>query len=105
MGVTSPAIPKYEISRLKIPPNVSNSERNHPTATSGIVDIYLLAPPSSPAAPSYPALPSGSLGISSILPAHPKNVLVIQMSPGTHGSMVVFAFFWVVGFVPYAFMK
>jgi hypothetical protein len=66
MGVTNPALPKYAISRPNIPPNVSNSERNHPTATSGIVVIYLLMPPTpanTPALLHAPALPSGTLGI------------------------------------------
>jgi len=45
MGVSNPATPKYEISRPNIPPNVRNSEHNHPPATSGIVYMYLLVPP------------------------------------------------------------
>jgi len=54
MGVTNPALPKYEISRPNILPNVSNSEHNHPPATSGIVVIYLLVSPTPySAAPPY----------------------------------------------------
>jgi len=30
MGVSNPATPKYEISCPNIPPNVRNSEHNHP---------------------------------------------------------------------------
>ena len=45
MGVYNPYIPKYKISRPKFPPNVRNSERNHPPATSDIVYIYLLVSP------------------------------------------------------------
>ena len=45
MGVSNPATPKYEISCPNIPPNVHNSERNHPPATSGIVYTYLLVSP------------------------------------------------------------
>jgi len=45
MGVPDPAAPKYIISCPNFPPNVPNSQRNHPTATSGIVDVCLLAAP------------------------------------------------------------
>jgi hypothetical protein len=105
MGVSNPATPKYEISRPNIPPNVRNSEHNHPPATSGIVYMYLLVPLpllNSPAPLRYPALSSGTLGISTILPAHPKNPITNPNQPRHHGNIV---FFWVVGFVPYAFMK
>jgi hypothetical protein len=45
MGVSNPDTPKYKISRPKSLLNAPNSERNHPTATSGIVDVCLLAAP------------------------------------------------------------
>jgi hypothetical protein len=75
MGVSNPATPKFKMSRPKSPPNVRNSERNPPPATSGIVVIYLLVSPTpaqKPALLHTPALPSGTLGISNTLPAHPK---------------------------------
>ena len=55
MGVSNPATPKYEISCPNIPPNVRNSEHNHPPATSGIVYMYLLLPPT-PAEQSCPII-------------------------------------------------
>ena len=55
MGVSNPATPKYEISRQNIPPNVRNSEHNHLPATSGIVYMYLLVPPT-PAQQSHPII-------------------------------------------------
>ena len=45
MGVSYSATPEIYNFPPKIPPNVPNSEHNHPPATSGIVYIYLLAPP------------------------------------------------------------
>jgi hypothetical protein len=57
MGVTIPATPEYEISHPEFPPNIPNSERNHPPATSG---IYLLAP--------YPAPPSHLASSAYLIP-------------------------------------
>ena len=45
MDVYNPYIPKYKISHPKFPPNVRNSEHNHPPTTSGIVYIYLPVSP------------------------------------------------------------
>jgi hypothetical protein len=98
MGVSNPDTPKYEISRPNIPPNVRNSERNHPPATSGIVYMYLLVPPT-PAEQScpiiQPALPSGTLGISTTPPAEPKDPITNPNQPRHHGKS---PFFWVVGY-------
>src|SRR6266567_7469131 len=63
----------------------------HPwNAVSHIVDTCLHAPSTTqqclPPRP-YPALLSGTLGRSSNLPAHLKDLFVILTSPGTHGSL------------------
>jgi hypothetical protein len=108
MGVSNPATPKYENFRPDIPPNVRNSERNHPPATSGIVYMYLLVPPTPAQQPRpilllyTPALPSGSLGMSTTLPAHLKNPITNPNHHRHHGRM---AFFWLVGFRPYRCIK
>jgi hypothetical protein len=104
MGVSNPATPKIYNFPPEIPPNAPNSERNHPPATSGIVVIYLLAPLpllNSPALLHAPALPSGTLGISTTLPAHPKNPICHPNEPRLPGIHLVYSVFWVVGLVPY----
>jgi hypothetical protein len=95
-GCNYPATPKYTISRPKFPPNAPNSERNHPPATSGIVVIYLLVPPTpahTPALLHTPALSSGTLGISNTLPAHPKDAICHPNEPrlpGIHPGLLCF---------------
>ena len=100
--------PKYKISCPKscaFPPNVPNSEHDHLTTTSGIVDLYLLAaptpPPTAPPPLHTPALLSGTLGISNTLPATQKTLLVILTSPGTLANTLIYTVFWLVGFCPY----
>jgi hypothetical protein len=105
MDASSPATPKYKISRPKIPPNVRNSERNHPPATSGIVVIYLLVPPT-PAQhpPPYYTPPPSHPAPSAYQPPYPltqKTLFVILTSPGSPAYTLVYSVFWVVGLVPY----
>jgi hypothetical protein len=57
MGVSYPATPKIYNLAPKIAPNVPNSERTHPPATSGIVYMYLLVPPTPAQQPRPPTLP------------------------------------------------
>jgi hypothetical protein len=67
--------------------------------------MYLLVPPTPAQQPRplhYPALSSGTLGISIDLPAYPKDPITHPNQPRHHGNTL---FFWVVGFCPYAFMK
>jgi len=103
-------IPYYPLNIQFPAPNAPNSKRTHPPATSGIVVIYLLVPPTpcSTPPPYYtpppyhtPALTSGTLGISNTLPAHSKDPDVILMSPGSPAYTLIYSVFWVVGLVPY----
>ena len=100
MGVSNPATPKYEISRPNMPLNVRNSERNHPPATSGIVDIYLLASPTrtqQPCPTTHPALPSGTPGISTTPPAHPKDPITNLNQPRHNGKVLFFGWWGIPG--------
>ena len=77
-------------------------------AVSCIVDGCLLVPPTRPTAPPYllnPALPSGTLGKSVTLPAHPKNPITDPNHPRLHGRTLFFTLFWVVGKCLYACMR
>jgi hypothetical protein len=88
MGVSSPATPKYKTSRPKIPPNVRNSERNPPPATSGIVVIYLLVPPTPaqhPRPTTHPRPPIRHPRHINHLPAHPKNPICHPNEPRLPG--------------------
>jgi len=59
----------------------------------------------SPTLLHIPALPSGTLGKSTTLPAHPKNRITDPKHPRLHGRTLFFTFFWVVGNYLYAYMK
>ena len=48
-----------------------------------------------------PTLPSGTLGISTTLSAHPKNPNCYPNEPGSLAYSLVYSVFWVVGLVPY----
>ena len=64
-------------------------------AVSCVVDSCLLVPPTYPTALPYlfvPALPSGTLGKSTTLPAYPKDIISNPNQPRHHGNML---FFWV----------
>ena len=50
-------------------------------------------PPNSPALLYTPALPSGTLGISFILPAHPKDPITNPNQPWHHGDTLFYSFF------------
>ena len=51
-----------------------------------------------------PALPSGTLGRLSNLPAHPKDPITNPNQPWHPSSATVFTVFWLVGFCPYRCM-
>ena len=51
-----------------------------------------------------PALPSGTLGRLSNLPAHPKDPITNPNQPWHPGSATFFTVFWLVGFCPYRCM-
>jgi len=86
-------------------PNTPNSERTHPPATSAIVVIYLLVPPtpcSTP--PPYYTPPPSHPAPSAYQPPYPlmqKTLFVILTSPGSLAYTLVYTVFWVVGLVPY----
>ena len=86
-------------------PNTPNSECTHLPATSGIVDIYLLAPPApcSTPPPYYTPLPSYLAPSAYPIPylLIQKTLFVILMSPGSLAYILVYSVFWVVGLVPY----
>ena len=67
-------------------PNAPNSERTHLPATSGIVVIYLLVPPTPCSTPlPYYTPPPSHLAPSAYQPPYllmQKTLFVIQMSPG-----------------------
>ena len=105
MGVTSPALPKYEISHPKSPLIWATVSATTWLPHLVLLIYYLLAPPAAP--PHLATLPSHPAP-SAYYPSYlltQKTLLLIQMNPGTHSSMVVFDFFWVIEFVLYAFMK
>jgi hypothetical protein len=93
MGVYNPYIPKYKISRPKSPPNVRNSERNHPPATSDIVYIYLLMSPTPTQQPrpiTHPRPPIRHTRHIIHLPAHPKNHIGKPDLSRDHGRTLFF---------------
>jgi len=105
MGVLYPATPKIYNFPPKIPPNAPNSERTtRPPLLALFTCIYQCPQPllNNPAPLHYPALSSGTLGIPTDLPAYPKDPITNPNQSWHHGNTL---FFWVVGFVPYAFMK
>jgi len=105
MGVLYPATPKiYNLP----PPNPPNSERTtRPLFLALFTYIYWRPQPlpNHPALLYTPALPSGTLGKSTIIPAHPKNPITNPNHPRLHGRTLFFTFFWLVGKSPYACMK
>ena len=97
MGVTYPATPKIYNFLPEIPHNAPNSEHNHPPATSGNVYLCLLvspAPTQQPALLYTPALLSGTLGISTTLPAYPQDHICKPDLFRQNGKTL---FFWLVG--------
>jgi len=101
MGVMNPATPKIYNYPL---PNEPNGERTtRPPLLALFTCIY--CHPNSPALLHIPALPSGTLGKSTTLPAHPKNPITNPNHPRLHGWTLFFTFFWVVGKYHYACMK
>jgi len=105
MGVTYPATPKiYNFP----PPNEPNGERTtRPPLLALFTYIYCHPQPllNSPALLHIPALPSGTLGKSTILPAHLKIRISDPNHPRLHGRTLFFTCFWVVGKCLYACMK
>ena len=85
--------PKYTISRPQ-----RTQQRAHPPACHiwHCCHLFTSAPYpllNSPAPPHTPALPSGTLGISNALPAHPKDVICHPNEPrlpGIHPSLLCF---------------
>jgi hypothetical protein len=69
-------------------------------AVSCIVDSCLLVPPTRPTAPPYlfdPALPSGTLGKSTITPAHLKDPITNPNQPRHHGEVLFFGWWGIPG--------
>ena len=90
-------VPYYPLNIQFPTPNAPNSECTHLPATFAIVDIYLLVPPypllNTPALSHTPTLSSGTLGISTTLPAHPKNPICHPNEPqlpGIHPGLLFF---------------
>src|SRR6267378_3962107 len=52
-----------------------------------------------------PALPSGTLGRLTNLPAHPKDPITNHNQPWHPGSTTILFYFWLVGNSPYTCMK
>jgi len=98
-------IPYYPRNIQFPAPNAPNSERTHPPATSGIVVIYLLVPPTpcSTPLPYYTSPPSHPAPSAYPIP-YPltqKTLFVILTSPGSPAYTLIYSVFWVVGLVPY----
>ena len=97
-------IPYYP-QNIQFPaPNTPNSERTHLPATSGIVVIYLLVPPTPCSTPPYytpPPSHPAPLAYPIPYPLTQKTLFVILMSPGSLAYTMVYSVFWVVGLVPY----
>ena len=98
-GCIVPCYPR-NIQFPEIPPNEPNSERTHPPATSGIVYIYLLAPPTPAQHPCpiiHPALPSGTLGISTTPPVDTKDPITNPNHPGSTAKVLFFGWWGIPG--------
>jgi hypothetical protein len=101
MGVSYPATPQIYNLAPEIPPNAPNSERDHPPATSGIVVIYLLAPPApcSTPPPYYTPPPSHSApsAYQILYPLIQNMLFVILTNPGSPAGLLFSLFFgwWV----------
>ena len=85
--------PKYTISHPKSPPTCQTASA--PTRLPHLalfISIYWcpLPLPSSPAILHTPALPSGTLGISTTLPAHPKDHIGKLIQSGTMAKPLFF---------------
>jgi len=97
MGVFYPATPEIYNFPPEIPPNEPNGERTtRPPLRALFTSIYLCPQPlpNSPAILYAPALPSGTLGKSTTLPAQIKDPITNPNQPRHHGST---RFFWLVG--------
>jgi len=94
-------IPYYPLN-IQFP--APNSERTHLPATSGIVVIYLLVPPT-PCSTPCPTTPlpfhPAPLAYQPPYPLTQKTLFVILMSSGSLAYTLVYSVFWVVGLVPY----
>lgn len=97
MGQSYPATPK--ISNFPAP-NPPSSEQNHlfKIWSHDCLPAYI------PTLLHTPALPSGTLGISTTLPANPKDPVGHPNQPRHSGSTLLFEDFWVVGNYPYGCM-
>jgi len=94
-------IPCYPQNIQLFPPIVPNSERTHPPATSGIVIIYLLVPPTPAQHPTpYHMPPPSHPACSAFQPPYlltQRMKLVILPHPGIPASTLFYWFFWLVG--------
>ena len=93
MGVSNPATPKIYNFPPEIPPNEPNSER---TTRPPLLALFtcicqcLPTPAQQPALLYTPALSSGTPGISTILPAQPKDHITNPNQPRHHGNTSLF---------------
>jgi len=97
-------IPYYPLNIQFPAPNAPNSEHTHPPATSGIVVIYLLVPPTPcstpplyytppPSHPAPSAYPIPYLLTQKTLPAHSKDPICHPNKPrlsGIHPDLLCF---------------
>jgi len=100
MGITNPALPKYEMSHPQFPPQRAQQRVHHPATISGIVYTYLLVPPTPAQQPrpiTHPALSSGTLGISTNSPAHPKDPITNPNQPRHNGKVLFFGWWGIPG--------
>src|SRR6266699_4887697 len=98
MGQLYPATPKiYNFP----PPNPPSSKQNHPFEIWSH-DCLHPALLHIPALSHSPALPSGSLGMST---THPKDHISHPNQPRLPGKYPRLQVFWVVGFCPYTLMQ
>jgi hypothetical protein len=103
-GIIKSYLPKYIFSLPQSAPPTRpitrNSEQPPRKALTLLIVVYQCPQPLH----SSPALPSGTLGRSIILPAHPKDPLVILMRPSSTAALKFPHFFWLVGNTRCGFM-
>ena len=99
-------IPCYPQNIQFLPPIVPDSEHTHLPATSGIVVIYLLVPPTPAQHPTHPRPPIRHPRHSNHpTPLIQRMKLVILPHPGILASTLFYWFFWVVGNYHYTCIK
>ena len=101
-GCIIPCYPQNIWFPARNPPQCTQQSTTQPPLLALFTCIYWCPqPPSnSPTLLYTPALPSGTLGISSTLPAHPKDSITNPNQPQHHGNTLFYSLFLGGGQVP-----